>query len=107
MQPYVTTANVPGTGAFAATTARSPVLAGTPLRPNALTDARLLSVTEERRLIERAQAGDDRARERLVEANMRLVYSVARRYRCRSLTLDDLVQEGAIGLLLAIDRFDV
>ena len=72
-----------------------------------LSDGRLLSVPEERRLIERAQAGDDRARERLVEANMRLVYSVARRYRCRSLTLDDLVQEGAIGLLLAIDRFDM
>lgn len=64
------------------------------------------SPMEELSLIRRAQAGDSAARERIIEMNMRLVYSVARRYHCRSLTLDDLVQEGVIGLLVAVDRFD-
>ncbi len=65
-----------------------------------------LSEADELALIRRTQSGDDRARERLIAQNMRLVYSIARRYRCRSLTLDDLVQEGVIGLLTAIERFD-
>jgi RNA polymerase primary sigma factor len=67
---------------------------------------KLLTNHEEAALIRRAQQGDDRARERLIDVNMRLVYSIARRYRCRSLMLEDLVQEGVIGLLVAIDRFD-
>lgn len=65
-----------------------------------------LTSQEEVALIRRAQGGDDRARERLVAANTRLVYSIARRYHCRSLTLDDLAQEGTIGLLVAIERFN-
>src|SRR5262245_7189546 len=69
-------------------------------------DYKILTSQEEAALIRRAQAGDDRARARLVQLNMRLVYSIARRYRCRSLTLEDLAQEGIIGLLVAIDRFD-
>ena len=105
MQPYAPTVNVSGSGVFDGAASRGPILG--PARANAPTDERLLSPVEERRLIERAQGGDDRARERLVEMNMRLVYSIARRYRCRSLMLDDLVQEGAIGLLMAIDRFDM
>jgi RNA polymerase primary sigma factor len=68
--------------------------------------ARGLSAHEESSLIRRAQAGDAQARERIIELNMRLVYSIARRYHCRSMTLDDLVQEGVIGLLTAVDRFD-
>src|SRR5437870_464991 len=74
--------------------------------PAATDSAKLLTSHEEASLIRRAQQGDDRARERLVNVNMRLVYSIARRYRCRSLTLEDLIQEGVIGMLVAIDRFD-
>jgi len=61
---------------------------------------------EEARLIRRARAGDRGALHVLVEANIRLVYKIARRYRCRSYTLDDLVQEGIVGLISAIERFD-
>lgn len=62
--------------------------------------------TPQEALIRRAQTGDARAREQLVASNMPLVYHIARRYRCRSLTMEDLAQEGAIGLLCAIDSFD-
>ncbi len=61
---------------------------------------------EEQVLIRRAQSGCRSSLERLIAANIRLVYSVARRYRCRSYQLDDLVQEGTLGLILAIERFD-
>lgn len=67
---------------------------------------RVLSEGEEQTLIRLTQSGDDGARERLLTQNMRLIYSIARRYHCRSLTLDDLVQEGIIGMLVAIERFD-
>ncbi|HEX6702786.1 MAG TPA: sigma-70 family RNA polymerase sigma factor [Gaiellaceae bacterium] len=60
----------------------------------------------ERRLLRAAKGGDRRARQRLVELHMGLVRNVASRYRDLGLPLDDLVQEGAIGLLAAIDRFD-
>src|SRR5262245_45877678 len=61
---------------------------------------------EEALLIRKAQAGDAAARERLVTANRGLIYSVARRYSCRSLAREDLVQEAVIGFLSAIDSFD-
>src|SRR5260221_8485186 len=68
--------------------------------------AAFLSRDEEARLIRRAQSGERRALERLIEANVRLVYSIARRYRCRSHAQEDLVQEGILGLVMAIERFD-
>ena len=58
------------------------------------------------RLVMRAQRGDGDARRRLVEEHMGLVRSLARRYRGMGLPVEDLVQEGAIGLLEAIDHFD-
>ena len=61
---------------------------------------------DEGALILRAQSGDRTALERLINANVQLVYKVARRYRCRSYSLDDLVQEGVMGLIHAIERFD-
>ena len=60
----------------------------------------------ELRLIERARSGDRGARRRLVEGHMGLVRSLARRYRDMGLPVEDLVQEGAIGLLEAIEHFD-
>lgn len=65
-----------------------------------------LTRMEERRLVARAQRGERAARERLIAAHSRLVWSVARRYRCRTHATEDLAQEGMLGLMLAIDRFD-
>jgi RNA polymerase primary sigma factor len=66
----------------------------------------LLRADEEIDLAARARQGDAHARQRMVEANIRLVMSIARRYTCKSLSFDDLVQEGIIGLLEAINKFD-
>jgi RNA polymerase primary sigma factor len=57
-------------------------------------------------LVERAQAGDRAARDRLVLEQMGLVHDIARRYAGLGLPIDDLVQEGAIGALAAIETFD-
>ncbi|HYD52951.1 MAG TPA: RNA polymerase sigma factor RpoD/SigA [Gemmatimonadaceae bacterium] len=66
----------------------------------------VLSRAEERRLAERARAGDLAARDALICANLRFVVSVAKRYRPRGLSFADLVNEGNLGLLRAIHRFD-
>lgn len=71
-----------------------------------LTREPLLTAAQEKALAEAARRGDQDARRRLVEANMRLVISIARRYRCAELPLEDLIQEGAIGLITAAERFD-
>ena len=67
---------------------------------------RLLKATEESELAARARRGDMEARQAMMEANIRLVMSIARRYSCKSLSFEDLVQEGIIGLLEAINKFD-
>lgn len=66
----------------------------------------LLEAEEEADLARRCRAGDAAARRRLVAANLRFVVSLARRYRGRGLPLDDLVNEGNLGLVRAADRFD-
>lgn len=71
-----------------------------------VSDPRLLRRSEEAELITRAQRGDRPAQERLINANLRLIYRIARRYRCRSYSHEDLVQEGIVGLMQAIDRWD-
>lgn len=71
-----------------------------------LTQVPLLNAEEEGRLTRAARAGDEGAKERLVEANMRLVINIARGYRSRQIPLEDLIQEGAIGLMQAVERFD-
>ncbi len=70
------------------------------------THHRLLSAREEVILAARARQGDRAARQAMMEANIRLVMSIARRYTCKSLTFEDLVQEGILGLLEAINKFD-
>jgi RNA polymerase primary sigma factor len=67
---------------------------------------RLLRVDEERVLARRVERGDLEAKRRLVEANLRLVVSIAKRYRGQGLPFIDLIQEGTIGLVRAAELFD-
>ncbi len=66
----------------------------------------LLTVETETELARAARLGDGSARKRLIEANMRLVINIAKGYNCRYIPLEDLIQEGAIGLMQATERFD-
>jgi RNA polymerase primary sigma factor len=66
----------------------------------------LLSAEQECRLAERIAEGDQQARQRLIEANLRLVVSIAKRYANQGLPLLDLIQEGNIGLMRATQKFD-
>lgn len=67
---------------------------------------RILTHRQERELSRRARAGEERARKILVERNLRLVVSVAKKYRGYGLPFEDLIQEGNIGLMKAVKRFD-
>ncbi len=67
----------------------------------------LLSREEEEIIARQATAGNEIAKEKLVRANLRFVVAVAKKYQHRGLPLEDLISEGNIGLLNAIDRFDV
>ena len=66
----------------------------------------LLTRDEEMALARRVVAGDERAKQRLIEANLRLVVQVARRYLNRGLPLSDLIEEGNLGLMRAVKKFD-
>ena len=67
----------------------------------------LLSYEEETELAKKAAAGDKLAKNKIVNANLRFVVNVAKKYQRKGLELEDLISEGNIGLLTAIDKFDV
>jgi RNA polymerase primary sigma factor len=67
---------------------------------------RLLTAVEEKDLSRRAHAGDAVARRRLIESNLRLVISIAKKYRGRGVAFEDLIQEGNAGLIRAVEKFD-
>lgn len=71
-----------------------------------LDDGPLLTAEQEADLARAKDSGDERARARLIEANLRLVISIARRYQGNGVPLLDLIQEGNIGLIRAVEKFD-
>ena len=66
----------------------------------------LLTANDERELFARARAGDEAARERCVQANLRLVVRIARKHLGHGMSFEDLIQEGNIGLLRAVEKFE-
>ena len=69
-------------------------------------DGRLLTPAEERELARRKDQGDEEAKRRLIECNLRLVMSITRNYTRAGVPLLDLIQEGNLGLIRAVEKFD-
>ncbi|MFM7152017.1 MAG: RNA polymerase sigma factor RpoD/SigA [Gemmataceae bacterium] len=71
-----------------------------------INETALLNAEEEKKLAYRIQVGDNEARDRMVRANLRLVVNIARSYTGKGLGLQDLIEEGNLGLLRAVEGFD-
>ena len=91
-----------------AKTTRLPPSAQTPLETylREINETALLSAEEEKELANRIENGDSNARDRMVRANLRLVVNIARAYTNKGLPIQDLIEEGNLGLLRAVEGFD-
>ena len=78
----------------------------TQLYLNEIGTSPLLTADEEKSLSRASLAGDFAARQRMIESNLRLVVSIARHYQNRGVPLDDLIEEGNLGLIHALEKFD-
>ena len=74
---------------------------------NSIKKYKLLTKEEEQELFIKYNNGDKRARKKLIESNLRLVIAIAKRYQGRGIQIQDLVQEGNLGIIKAVERFDV
>ncbi len=88
--------------------AESPVATQDPLKlyVRQIGSGRLLTPTEERELARRKDLGDEAAKSKLIESNLRLVMSITRNYARAGVPLLDLIQEGNLGLIRAVEKFD-
>ena len=66
----------------------------------------LLTFEEEQELSKRMEMGDEKARQRMIESNLRLVVSIGKRYMNRGMAFSDIIEEGNIGLIKAVERFN-
>jgi RNA polymerase primary sigma factor len=87
-------------------TAPSPTVDSLQLFLDGIAKTRLLTAAEELDLAKRIERGDLDAKNRMTEANLRLVVSIAKRYRNQGLDFMELIQEGSIGLVRAVEKFD-
>jgi RNA polymerase primary sigma factor len=87
-------------------TAANPTVDSLQLFLDGIAKTRLLTAVEELDLAKRIERGDLEAKNRMTEANLRLVVSIAKRYRNQGLDFMELIQEGSIGLVRAVEKFD-
>ncbi|MFM8324033.1 MAG: RNA polymerase sigma factor RpoD/SigA, partial [Pirellulaceae bacterium] len=95
-------------GRFSWTSANESAVTQSPLETylREINQTRLLTASEENQLARAIAQGDPEARDRMVRANLRLVVNIARSYTGKGLALQDLIEEGNLGLLRAVEGFD-
>ncbi|MCS5708390.1 sigma-70 family RNA polymerase sigma factor [Candidatus Berkiella cookevillensis] len=74
---------------------------------NSIKKINTLNAEQEKEIIKKAQQGDKKAKNILINAHLKLVVSIARRYQRRGLALSDLIEEGNMGLIYAVDKFNI
>lgn len=85
---------------------KSPIIDSVRMYLKGIGKVRLLTATEEVQLAKRIEAGDTEAKKILIESNLRLVVSIAKKYAFRGMLFLDLIQEGNLGLFKAVEKFD-
>jgi RNA polymerase primary sigma factor len=97
----------PGTDEFIEPETAEYISDATKLYLRDIQKSKLLTAEEEKELAERIELGDQAARDRMITCNLRLVVKIAKRYLNRGLPLLDLIEEGNLGLIKAVERFEI